>query len=286
MLRAVASVKTAMHSGHAKQAAVTTRFLASLAEQAPQAKLVTIPASSYAEKARWALRIANIPFVEEKWAPLFVYLSTVPKGGRSVPLLTTPDVTLSDSADIVAFCAQTAPELRPSESSEELERYFDAKLGPHTRRCAYFLWFQNNKLSRKVVTGSIDGLVQRFMAWMLFPALRLALLWAMNINATSAERSWLRIEGILAEAETRLGDGPIGSRFLAGTTFSSADIAFCSHVAVLVLPREHEFIAPYITMDAIQDPVFHARFEKLRSSKIGQYVLWCYRNKRPMPTTM
>ncbi|KAE9297527.1 hypothetical protein PF008_g23721 [Phytophthora fragariae] len=263
MLRAVASVKTAMHSGHAKQAAVTTRFLASLAEQAPQAKLVTIPASSYAEKARWALRIANIPFVEEKWAPLFVYLSTVPKGGRSVPLLTTPDVTLSDSADIVAFCAQTAPELRPSESSEELERYFDAKLGPHTRRCAYFLWFR--------ITSSPG---------------RLALLWAMNINATSAERSWLRIEGILAEAETRLGDGPIGSRFLAGTTFSSADIAFCSHVAVLVLPREHEFIAPYITMDAIQDPVFHARFEKLRSSKIGQYVLWCYRNKRPMPTTM
>ncbi|EGZ30007.1 hypothetical protein PHYSODRAFT_323449 [Phytophthora sojae] len=55
------------------------------------------------------------------------------------------------------------------------------------------------------------------------------------------------------------------------------------HVALLVLPPEHEFIAPYISMDSIQDPVFRARFEKLRSSKIGQFVLWCYRNKRPMP---
>ncbi|POM64013.1 Hypothetical protein PHPALM_20518 [Phytophthora palmivora] len=237
------------------QEIASARFLVSLATQEPKATLVTIPASSYAEKARWALRVAQVPFVEEKWAPLFAYMSTIPKGGRSVPLLTLPppNAALTDSADIMAFCAKTLPELYPNEKAKELEVLFDTKLGPHTRRCVKAL----------------------------YPALRLLLLRSMNINKKSAERSWIRIEGILKEAEKQLGDDPIGSRFLAGDTFSAADIAFCSHIALLILAPDHEFIAPYISMSSIQDPMFRNRFEEIRRSKIGQYVLWCYKHKRP-----
>ncbi|OWZ20455.1 hypothetical protein PHMEG_0005126 [Phytophthora megakarya] len=111
--------------------------------------------------------------------------------------------------------------------------------------------------------------------------LRLFLQWTLNINKKSAEISWSRIKTVLEEAEKELGDNPIGTRFLTGDTFSAADIALCSHVALLVLPPEHEFIAPYISMDSIQDPIFRSRFEELRRSKIGQCMLWCYKNKRP-----
>lgn len=145
---------------------------------------------------------------------------------------------------------------------------------------AYFLWFEDKRASKKLMTDPIDGLVQRSLAQMLYPAIRLLLLRAMNINEKSAERSWPRIESILKEAEKELGGGPIGTRFLAGDTFSAADIVFCSHVALLVLPPEHEFIAPYISLDIINHPVFRERLEKLQHSKIGQYVLWCYKNKR------
>ncbi|POM58474.1 Hypothetical protein PHPALM_36866 [Phytophthora palmivora] len=239
--------------------------------------------SSYAEKARWALRVAQVPFVEEKWAPLFAYMSTIPKGGRSVPLLTLPppNAALTDSEDIMAYCAKTLPELYPNEKAKELEVLFDTKLGPHTRRCAYFTWFQDSHTSKRVMADPVDGLIQRVAVEALYPALRLLLLRSMNINEKSAERSWMRIEGILKEAEKQLGDDPIGSRFLAGDSFSAADIAFCSHIALLILPPEHEFIAPYISMSSIQDPMFRNRFEEIKRSKIGQYVLWCYKYKRP-----
>ncbi|KAG6976180.1 hypothetical protein JG688_00001609 [Phytophthora aleatoria] len=259
-------------------------YLSSLASQEPKATLVTIPASNYAEKARWALRLAEIPFFEEKWAPLFAYLSTMPKGGRSVPLLVlprTPKVILTDSADIVGFCAENHPELYPNEKAKDQEKFFDTKLGPHARRCVYYNLFQDDQMSKRIMADPIDGLVQRSMLRLLFPALRLVLLRSLNINEKSAERSWSRIEGVLKEVEKELGDGPVGTRFLAGDSFSAADIAFCSHLAPFVQPPEHEFVTPYISTDSVQDPVFRERYESIRRSKVGEYVLWCYKNKRP-----
>ncbi|KAG3116950.1 hypothetical protein PI124_g6598 [Phytophthora idaei] len=259
-------------------------YLSSLASQEPKATLVTIPASNYAEKARWALRLAEIPFFEEKWAPLFAYLSTMPKGGRSVPLLVlprTPKVILTDSADIVGFCAENYPELYPNEKAKDQEKFFDTKLGPHARRCVYYNLFQDDQMSKRIMADPIDGLVQRSMLRLLFPALRLVLLRSLNINEKSAERSWSRIEGVLKEVEKELGDGPVGTRFLAGDSFSAADIAFCSHLAPFVQPPEHEFVTPYISTDSVQDPVFRERYESIRRSKVGEYVLWCYKNRRP-----
>lgn len=105
------------------------------------ATLVSIPASNYVEKARWALQLAGVAFHEEKWAPLFVYLSTKPKGGRSVPVLALSSpkgAVLTDSSDILTYCAQKKPDLYPNEDTKQLELYYDTELGPHARRCGAF----------------------------------------------------------------------------------------------------------------------------------------------------
>ncbi|RLN55530.1 hypothetical protein BBJ28_00002773 [Nothophytophthora sp. Chile5] len=260
--------------------------------------LVTIPASNYVEKARWALRFAGVPFIEEKWAPLFVYLSTMPKGGKSVPLLVLPSpskVALTDSTDIMAFCARTMPELYANEDAKRLETLYDSKLGPHARRCGttslshdvlleslvLIELLSNAEAAKKILVGPIEGFVQYYLAWLCFPVLKALLLRALNVNEQSAERSWAKLEQLLGEAEQRLGDGPVGSHFLAGNSFSAADISLCAHLSLLLFPPEHEYIGPYMSVDQIQSPVFRDRLEKLRRSKIGQYVLWCYQNKRP-----
>ncbi|ETO62929.1 hypothetical protein, variant [Phytophthora nicotianae P1976] len=147
----------------------------------------------------------------------------------------------------------------------------------------YYTMFQDEKVSQRIMADPIDGLVQRSTIRLLFPALRLVLVRALKINEKSAERSWSRIEGILREAEKELGDGPVGTRFLAGDSFSAADISFCSHLAPIVLPPQHEFVTPYMSMDSIVDPIFRERYESVRRSKVGEFVLWCYKNKRPMP---
>ncbi|GFR45581.1 hypothetical protein Agub_g6975 [Astrephomene gubernaculifera] len=72
--------------------------------------LVTIPASHYCERARWALDYAGIAYKEDKWPPLLHYAGTLPASGtKSVPVLKCPKgagprgKVLTDSADIVRY---------------------------------------------------------------------------------------------------------------------------------------------------------------------------------------
>ncbi|KAF1328871.1 hypothetical protein FI667_g6473, partial [Globisporangium splendens] len=239
------------------------------------ATLVTIPASNYAEKARWALQLAGIPFAEAKYAPLLAYMATMPRGGKSVPLLVVPaeNLVLKDSADILDYCATKRPELYPSPHTKELELMFDQELGPHARRCAYHILFADSVATWRILAGPLDSYVQYFLAWLLRPILKAMLMRALNVNAKSAERSWAKIERILEETGKRLGDGAIGTRFLDGSTLSAADITFCAHMSLLLAPQQHSYIAPYISVDRIKDPIFRQRIEKLQQSKVGEHVV-------------
>lgn len=125
------------------------------------------------------------------------------------------------------------------------------------------------------------GFIQRVFTRLLFPVIRALLLKAMNIDERGAEKSWRKVELMMAEAEERLGDAPIGSRFMAGDSFSAADISFCAHMALLLLPAEHAYLSPYFSVDMVSDTRFRERLEKLKASKAGQFVLWCYAHQRP-----
>ncbi len=111
-------------------------------------RLVSIPASPYVEKARWALERARVPFEEEAHLPLMHYAATLPFGGRSVPLLrrhaSDPWSPLRDSSDILRWLQEDAGAgwLFPNEEAVELEAYFSRKLGPHARRFAYWHLFK------------------------------------------------------------------------------------------------------------------------------------------------
>lgn len=103
----------------------------------PSFRLITFPVSHYCEKARWALTRLNIPYVEERHAPLFHRLATGRVGGKSVPVLIADAGVFTDSRDILKYLDSIAPDdarLYPSDSSllkqvEELEALFNAQLG-------------------------------------------------------------------------------------------------------------------------------------------------------------
>lgn len=98
--------------------------------------LVSVPASNFCEKARWALQLARIPFREREYAPVLHLFGTIPTGGRSVPVLYWPESkrALTDSSDILDLCAQSLPTLYPTKETKELELFYDRSLGPHSRR--------------------------------------------------------------------------------------------------------------------------------------------------------
>ncbi|DBA04918.1 TPA: hypothetical protein N0F65_006920 [Lagenidium giganteum] len=222
------------------------------------ALLVSIPASNYVEKARWALQLAGIPFEEEKHVPVLAYRSTMPKGGRTVPLLKTGTLVLKDSADILEYCAQTMPSLYPNEEAKRLELLFDNHFGSHLRR----------------------------VAWLFFPIIKFLIVKGNSVYEARVHNSWERLIKVAKEQEAKLGDGPVGSHFLAGPTFSAADITFCSHMALVIHPPELKYLSNYFSDEHIPAD-FRERIDALRQSKIGQFVYWCYKNRRPdVMTTM
>ena len=110
-------------------------------------RLITIPPSHYCEKARWALDFVGAPYSEEKHPPIVHWgWSYSSGGGRTVPILVAGERTIGDSTEILRFLDNefgNGHRLYPGDAGlreevDELEELFDTRLGPHTRRIAYF----------------------------------------------------------------------------------------------------------------------------------------------------
>ena len=105
--------------------------------------LITIPISHYCEKARWALDRAGVGYREQAHLQLIHWVhARRAGGGRTVPVLVTPEGVLSESADILEYADRHAPPDRRlfpdgdalAAEARALERDFDDRLGPHGRR--------------------------------------------------------------------------------------------------------------------------------------------------------
>lgn len=138
--------------------------------------------------------------------------------------------------------------------------------------------FSDDSMGRKIVLGALAGWGYA-LAWLFYPLMRVFLRKAMEINESATEVSLTKVEQMAGEAQERLGDGPIGSRFLAGDTFSAADITFCAHMSLLMAPPEHVYLRD-VDLDKFKHPM-RERIQRLQASKIGQYVYWCYHTHRP-----
>ncbi|ETW02653.1 hypothetical protein H310_06113 [Aphanomyces invadans] len=245
----------------------------------PRHVLVTIPASNYCEKARWGLRVAKIDFVEEMHAPLFHYMSTKPKGGKSVPLLvTSPSTCLKDSDAILTLCGTALPSLYPHPGVKEKELWFDNQFGPAARRFGYGLVFSlPPSVAKGIIIDPIQGTIESYAASAAFPLLKSALTKALNITEQGVERSWTKIQSTFNAVNDILGDKPLGAQFVAGTSFTAADISFCSHASLILAPPQNPFLAQYINMSEAPRQ-YQDRHKELVESKAGQFVLWCYEN--------
>ncbi|DAZ98905.1 TPA: LOW QUALITY PROTEIN: hypothetical protein N0F65_001344 [Lagenidium giganteum] len=235
-----------------------------------QAVLVAIPPSGYVEKARWALLLAKVPFVEENHVPIFHRRSTKPKGGQTVPLLYYPEqrTALTDSSYIVALAAKKLPSLHPSDEAKQLEAHFDNDFGPHARRCAVMMHHHDSATGKLLITTGVDSKMERRLGKLMYPVLKFGLFKFINVKPEAVEESWAQVQRIVAEVDSRLGDTPIGNRFLCGDEISAADISFCAHMSQLVMPPEHVFFGPIFDLIDVQrtNPM-RDRVRQLRASR-------------------
>lgn len=234
-------------------------------------RLISLPVSHFCEKARFALQVNGVAFVEEPHVPLAHKVST---GGGSTPYLIKEDGTsIGESTEIMEFAF--GKELTAEERA--LDGEF-SKLGYATRVVAY-----NHVLERPALAIDLLAPVDRVpwperfaLDWGGFYVLRQLMRSGLNINDANAARSMDKIRAVCADVEARLADG---RSYLAGEEFGMLDISFCALLAPLVAPPELELYGRMY--EAVgEEEELKRLVDEMRTTPAGQFVLRVYREKR------
>jgi glutathione S-transferase len=245
-------------------------------------RLITIPPSHYCEKARWALELAGVAYAEERHPPLLHLRAVRAAGGRhSTPVLRGHGVVLADSTDILEHLQRRhggrwSPYPLDSQrrlEAAELEECFDTRLGPHTRRIAYFHLLQRRDLFLRSVLAGV-GRGERALFRALGPLPAFLMRRGMNITADGAARSLARVREVFAEVGERLA---AGRPYLVAGAFTAADLSFAALAAPVILPRGYG--SPLPSLDELPGELL-ALVEDLRATPAGEFALRMYRDHR------
>lgn len=244
-------------------------------------RFITIRFSHYCEKARWALDSAGLTYREESHVPIFSWAATFgARGRRTVPVLVTPERTLSDSTDILHWVdAQgVAPPLFPTgEAGAEVARWeelFDKRVGPATRRLIYFHLMKQPVLVRRLLESAGPGWEARATR-LSFPVLKAMMIRGLRIDAAGAERSQQALNEVLDSVGARLADG---RRYLEGDRFSAADLTFASLMVPALWPDAMQSVVPLQWEELPAE--LRALMERVRATPAGQYALRLYAEER------
>ena len=246
------------------------------------ATLVTIPFSHYCEKARWALERAGVPFVEKAHLPFFHAAAVRRAGGtRQVPILVTDGTVVPDSTTILRHADQRLAEpdrLFPSDAkiASEVERLValaDEKIGPATRRIAYFHLLPDREALATLIARNATGYEARLAAFCQ-PLLAFGIRKGVGIDRARAERSQATLDATLDAFDALLADG---RRYLAGDRFTAADLTLAALAAPLAFPSE---LAPIYGTDGDLPRGLLPSVEAVRARPSGAFVLRIYREER------
>lgn len=239
--------------------------------------LVTISFSHYCEKGRWALEHAGVRYRERAYVPGTHLLGTVPRGGRSTPLLQLEDRVVTDSRAIVRHADAERPgSLIPSDPAqrrevERLEALFDDELGPHVRRLAYDAVLRSGTPFAPFIRATTNGL-HRAIAPVLGVFVPGLVKRSLRIDEAGVARSRPRVEAVLTEVESLLADG---RRHLVGDAFTAADLTFAALYSPLLGPPEHP------VMSKVAPPELLASlYDEHRARPAGVFAMRLYAEER------
>jgi len=234
-------------------------------------RLITMPHSHYCEKARWALDLSGVQYIEEVHPPLFHWLATRKHGGRGVPVLVHNGKSYTDSSHILMHLDDIGTKLYPTELKLrnevlQLEEGFDQTLGPHARRWAYAQLLPHSALLLKVMTPGTAA-IERALMPILLPIFKPLVRKSLRISAQSAVRSLTIVDEIFSEVGQKLRDG---KSYLVGQSFTAADLTFASLAAPVLLPPQYRGRMPELheVPQHMQDEVI-----RLRNTAAGAYAL-------------
>jgi glutathione S-transferase len=204
-----------------------------------------ISVSHYSEKVRWALDHKQVPHKRRAVSipGLHIPASMLLTHGAShtFPVLEIDGRTIGDSTEIIAALEERHPErpLYPADPEQrrralELEDFFDEELGPHIRLLAFHELGKDPERFEAVIARTTPGPVARLGSGAVTYARTYTGLRFGVRDEEAAEIARGKIVAALDRLEAELGSG----EYLAGDSFSVADLSAAALFFPLVLPEE------------------------------------------------
>ncbi len=244
-------------------------------------RLITIPLSHYAERARWALDAAGVDYDEEPHLQRFAGIRTKAVGGRhTVPVLLVGGEVLKDSADIVRWASAQAegdPLYAGAERAEieALEDELAGDYGVETRRITYEWFFRQLPVLMTYNDGASpwrERIALRMMRPLVVPAMKKYL----RIDDEHLARGREIVRRTMDQVAERLADG---RPYLLGDQFTAADLTFAAMTSISVAPREYGAAIP--ELDQL-DQGTRAWIDEMRAHPAGAFALRLYRERPPV----
>jgi glutathione S-transferase len=251
-------------------------------------RLITIPASHYCEKARWALDRAGLAYDEDGHVPGLHLRATLPvrfhfdrDDIRTTPLLVRGEEVWPDSTLILLHVDEGLPAERrlfPADPAlrQEVAAWevrLDDDLGVHARRLAYWHLLPFKDLGLRELGRGVAAWEQR-AAHIGFPLLASVIRSQLNVTEAAAARSLVQVRRVFADVDTLLGDG---RPWLLGDRFTAADVALAALATPVVLPAGHPWLQ--LRIDEVP-PAMAEMARELRATKAGQLVQRAYGEQR------
>lgn len=248
-------------------------------------RLVTIPISHYCEKARWALDRAGLAYREERHVQgVHQFAARRAGGGKTVPVLVTPDRVLAESREIVAWVDAYLPpgeRLLPSDPAErttvnELCRRFDDRLGPAGRRLMYVHMMEHRELLLAFNDQGVPAWEDRLLrhGW---PVMSKGVCRELDIRPGVETVDEAVVWQELDAAAALLDDG---RPYLCGDGFTAADLTFAALAAAVVMPPVYGVPLP---QPSVLPPEIAAFVERARAHPAGRFALECFATHRQAP---
>ncbi|KAJ3164526.1 hypothetical protein HK101_000419 [Irineochytrium annulatum] len=262
-----------------------------------KAVLITIPWDPYCEIARWALDRHAVPY-EERSYPFLLHLHATLPHSDAIPhpqqlhvpiVITSKDEVLKRSVtDILMylFAHSFSGRVRVYGLTESLtmQQKYDEILGPAVTRVFLRTCLGAAALTERYLWETVHLNTWKTAQAVLWPALRLVMWRWYGLHKHSPEEDWKVVDEVFESVRVELAkDG--GRPYIAGATFTAADISFASHAALVLFPNERDdtFAGGLgVTMPSLgelpEDVAGRAR--ALRATAAGRHAIKMWRKER------
>lgn len=204
--------------------------------------LYQFPISHYCEKIRWALDYKGLDYTIVNLLPgshVKIVKKMAPRS--EVPVLVHKGRVVQNSSDIITYLDENFPDrpLTPASPEQqaqacEWETYVDEQVGPHIRLYCYYYFLDRPDILLPLLTQG-QPWYKRLVFRLVFPRVRTVIRRFLHINERTAAVSLQKLNQAIDRLHAHLEQHP----FLAGDTFSRADLAAAALLAPLCTPEKY-----------------------------------------------